>query len=224
MYGMNTEKESFGRLLIVTGEVYGKHVSPTLVNLYWRILQHYDWVDIRRAFRAYIENPDNGQYMPKPADLIRFIKGNSQSRSLQAWSKVEKAIGHVGPYRSVVFDDEIIHAVLHEMGGWIRLCGISEKELPFTAKEFQTRYTSLCNNPPNHFPKYFSGINEHLNGQKGFQNEPLVLLGDHLKAKALLEGTTESHSSSISAIVKNILTDARSEDIQSCIHEEGENL
>jgi len=60
--------------------------------------------------------------MPKPADIIRAIKGNSQTQSLQAWSKVEDAIRLVGPYRSVVFDDLAIHGVLQEMGGWVKLC------------------------------------------------------------------------------------------------------
>lgn len=180
----HVDREAFGRLMVGMGELYHRQVSKMLIKLYWDVLEHFGWQDVMTAFEAHVKDPDAGQFMPKPADIIRGIKGNSQCQGLQAWTKVERAIRLVGPYRSVAFDDAIIHAVLAEMGGWIKICGTSQKELPFVAKEFQTRFAAYRNQPPTHYPKYLAGVNEHQNAIAGFTIEPPKLLGDECKTKA----------------------------------------
>lgn len=185
-----TDKQAFAGLLVTIGELYSKQISPILSKLYWRMLERFEWKDIVDALQAHVQDPDCGQFMPKPADIIRAINGNGQTQSLQAWTKLEQAIRLVGPYDSVVFDDAIIHQVISEMGGWIKLCSVNEKELAFVAKEFQVRYGSYKHKPPLTYPRYFPGINEHQNARQGFACCAPRLLGDLTKAIAVFENTT----------------------------------
>lgn len=180
-----SNRQSFGQLLVTIGELYNKQVNPVLSKLYWRILEPYDWQDVVSAFQAHVQDPDCGQFMPKPADIIRAIKGNSQTQSLQAWTKVSDAIRLIGPYRSVVFDDVGIHVVLQEMGGWIKICNTKEKEFPFVAQEFQTRYRSYTNKEVKIYPHYLSGICEHQNGLLGIKDLTPVFIGDQYKAQRI---------------------------------------
>ncbi len=181
------DKQAFAGLLVTIGELYSKPISSILSKLYWRMLERFEWQDVVDALQAHVQDPDYGQFMPKPADIIRAINGNGQTQSLQAWTKVEQAIRQVGPYLSVVFDDAIIQQVILEMGGWIKLCKSQSKELPFIAKEFQTRYGAYRHRPPLNYPSSLPGISEHQNGNHGFASPTPKLLGNVMKAQAVLE-------------------------------------
>lgn len=210
------EQNEFAQMLINIAVIYRHQINPNLLNLYWLVLQHYPWEEVVKAFELHLQDPDTGQFMPKPADIIRIIKGGgSQTQSLKAWTQVEQAIRIIGPYSSVVFDDAIIHAVLQEMGGWIKMCSTAAKELPFVAKEFQTRYTAYRYKAPSSYPGYFVGLTEHQNTQQGFNRESLRLLGDQEKAKAVLNlayanvtklnvVTTSESSTELETIAKGI--------------------
>ncbi len=168
------------------GELYGKAISEILTDLYWQSLKGFEWQDVKQAFEAHIHNPDTGQYFPKPADLVRFIEGSGETKALQAWAKVEKAITHVGAYQSIIFDDPLIHAVLEDLGGWIKLCATPTKELPFRANEFQKRYTIFVYKPPDRYPKYCCGLIEAVNTKNGYPIKPQVFVGDLKKAKQVM--------------------------------------
>lgn len=181
----HTEREAFGKLMVAIGELYHQNVSMVLIKLYWEVLKNFAWQDIVKSFEEHVKDPDTGQFMPKPADIIRVIRGNSNCQALRAWTKVEQAIRLVGPYSSVVFDDPIIHLAIKEMGGWIKLCLIVQKEMPFIGKEFQMRYSSYRYAEPTNYPNYLSGLNEHQNVISGFVAESPKLLGDQCKAQAI---------------------------------------
>ncbi len=189
-----SERDDFIKLLAGASELYGKEMSKVLVRLYWQVLQTYSLADVSKAFESHFSNPDNGQFMPKPADLIRAMKGNSQTQSLQAWSKVAEAIRLVGPYQSVVFDEPYIHIVVQDMGGWVKICRTSEREFPFVAKEFQTRYTHTQHQAPNTYPKMLTGLTEHQNMLDGYEVPSPYLLGNTQQAQAILENGNNATS------------------------------
>ena len=108
---------NFSEIMIGVGEIYCKEINKSMIRLYWKILSRFDYIDVAKAFNSHIENPDSGQFFPKPADIVKFIDGTGQTRGLEAWSKLDYAIRTVGPYSSVVFDDAIIHAVVTDMCG-----------------------------------------------------------------------------------------------------------
>ncbi len=180
------EREAFGKMLMTIGQLYNKQINAALVQLYWKALECFTWNEVRNAFELHIIDADTGQFMPKPADIIRALDGNIETKRLQAWTKVEQAIRLIGPYRSVVFDDPIIHAVLGEMGGWIKICKTSLKELPFVAKEFQTRFGAYRYKAPSSYPRSLIGLAEHHNQQTGIKAEEPILLGDKTRAQNVL--------------------------------------
>lgn len=180
--------EKFEDLLSGVGEIYGKTLSEFALSLWWGALKNYDLTTIRNALSRYVVNPDNGQFMPKPADVVRMIGGTTTDSALIAWSKVDKAVREVGVYQDVVFDDPIIHCILGEMGGWIALGGKTEKDWPFVAKEFETRYRGYASRQMT--PEYqsiMSGLANAKNRQSGFPCFPPILIGDTAKAKKVMQ-------------------------------------
>jgi len=188
-----SERDDFVKLLIGIAGMYRADLSEVVLKIYWKTLQRYSWQDVSNALFLHAQDPDTGQFMPKPADVIRIIKGNTQSQCLQAWSKVTRAIRTVGPYFSVVFDDSTIHAVIDEMGGWVKLCRVNEKEISFMAREFQTRYIAYKYQPPDSYPAKLIGLTEHYNLIQGYQCSEMMLIGDEAQAKSVLEKSIEQN-------------------------------
>lgn len=186
-----SEREEFVKLLMGIAGIYGVDLSEVMLKIYWKILEIYPWQDVAKAVRLHTEDPDIGQFMPKPADIIRIIRGNSKSICLQAWSKVERALRIVGPYYSVVFDDITIHAVIDEMGGWIKLCQVTEKDLNFIVREFQTRYMSYKYQLPECYPSKLVGLADHYNLTQGYPLGEVILIGELEQAKLILEKGTK---------------------------------
>lgn len=174
---------AFTAILVGIGVVYDKEIAEQLIDIYWQALKRFDLNEVKQAVEKHINDPDSGQYFPKPAALIKLIVGSSQQQALQAWSKVYKAILAIGAYQSVVFDDYLIHAILGDMGGWVNLCLTSLKDLPFKAQEFQKRYMMLLNKAPTSYPKYCCGINL----QADYVSLEPLLIGDLDKATEVMQ-------------------------------------
>jgi hypothetical protein len=176
----------FTAMMAGIGELYGKVISAQLTDIYWRALKTYELQDVHHAFHTHVNNPDCGQFFPKPADIVRFIDGSGESKALEAWAKVEKAIIQVGRYQSIVFDDPLIHAVLEDMGGWIKLCSVKNEAMPFCANEFRKRYLGFVMRNPKRHPKYLCGLSEAENVKNGFESAAPLLIGDAKKAELVM--------------------------------------
>jgi hypothetical protein len=176
----------FAGLLAELSELYGRCISSGLTEIYWKALQMFEWVDVKAAFEAHARNPDCGQFFPKPADIVRFIEGNGETRALKAWATVEKALQCVGVYQSVAFDDAFIHAVIEDMGGWVKLCTMTNDDLPFRAREFQKRYMGFVIKKPLRYPKCLYGLSNCENAKNGYAVEPPLLIGDAAIAEQVM--------------------------------------
>lgn len=187
------EFEQFTVIWLATCELYGKKPSDAAIGLAFRALVRYDLADVRRALDAHINDAGDGRFMPKPADLVKHIEGDPESRSLRAWTLVEESIGRVGPYQTVVFDDPAIMASIEDIGGWIDLCKITDKELPFKRNEFVVRYKGYLNRPPNRHPVKLVGVHEATNSRiEGSSLPDPVLIGNTQKALAVYQsGSTK---------------------------------
>ena len=154
--------------------------------LHFGALQDYSLEDVRKGFFAALRNPDSGQFMPRPADVIRELSGSSDTRAATAWAKVREAICRVGHMPSIAFDDAIIHAVIADMGGWVKLALITNDELPFRERDFLRIYRGYIGRPLGDYPRYLPGMAETDNYAKGYAVEPPLLLGDAAKAQQVL--------------------------------------
>lgn len=177
------DTENFTQQWLACYELYGKPCSDAAVGLAFQVLSRFDLVDVSKALVQHTLDPDAGRFPPKPADLVKFISGDPASRPLEAWTMVDLAIRRAGPYQSVVFDDPATMATLADMGGWIKICEVTDQELPFKRNEFCTRYRGYTTNPPKEFPARLQGLNN--------RDESPVLIGDPAKAQRVLNsGTT----------------------------------
>ncbi|WP_025915816.1 DUF6475 domain-containing protein [Herminiimonas sp. CN] len=185
--------DHFSNMLNAVGDLYGKTPSEWAIGIWWNALQQYDLPAVREALNRHVKNPDNGQYMPKPADVVRMIQGTTTDSALHAWAKVDKAVRQVGTYRDVVFDDAIIHRVMHDMGGWVGFGTKSEDEWPFVAREFENRYRGY--KARNEVPEYqpvMTGIAGMHNQKNGFRSEEPMLIGNaDMAQRVRLGGTTQ---------------------------------
>lgn len=173
---------------------YGKEVSGFAMDVWWNAMGPYDLAAVRDAFNRHLMNPDSGQFLPKPADIVKMLGGRTEDRALVAWAKVDKAVRSVGNYSSVVFDDPLIHRCIAEMGGWIGLGQKTEDEWPFVGKEFQTRYRgyAMRGDAVRDYQPILIGISEAYNQQKGFKIDPPRLVGNMEKAKQVMLGGSDA--------------------------------
>jgi len=199
-------------------EIYAKNISEFLIENYWEALQDFELEDVEEALSVHTNNPDCGQYFPKPADVVRFIEGSGETKALKAWTMVEKAIHQVGSYESVAFEDPLIHAVLEDMGGWVKLCSTTLEALPFRANEFQKRYMGFLIKKPERHPKYLAGLAEIDNAKNGFEIKPPLLVGDAKKAEqVMLTGggrplAIQTFSQAIMDVMKQLPIQTKNED------------
>lgn len=174
---------------------YGKSVSRFALDVWWTALKGYDLPTVIDAFNRHLVNPDTGQFVPKPADIIRMLEGSTQDSALIAWTKVDQAMRLVGTYPDVVFDDALIHRIIQEMGGWVALGMKKESEWPFVAKEFENRYRGYkarSETPP--YPPVLSGIFSSENSMNGYADKTATptLIGNEQLAMRVMRGGTDT--------------------------------
>ena len=177
------DREKFVRALVGVAEIHSKKLTAEQIGVYWSVLNQYAIEEVEAAIHRHIADPDGGQFMPKPADIIRQIGGSGDTAAMLAWSKVEKATRIVGSYQSVVFDDWGIHAVIRDMGGWTKMCETNTDGLPFVAREFEKRYRGYRTESA--YPPKLLGRTEAQNQAAGYVKyiEPAVMIGDQRRAQ-----------------------------------------
>ncbi len=179
--------QKFKDVLAGVHDFYGKNLSQFGLDVWWKALKIHDFEAVSEAFSRHLMNTDEGQFMPKPAHILKMMEGTSQDSAMVAWSKVDSALRSVGTYQSVVFDDPLIHKVLQDMGGWIPLGTKTDDEWPFVAREFQTRYRGFkSRNQIPEYPSHLIGIAECHNSKEGFRIDPPSLIGNVEKAKQIM--------------------------------------
>ena len=174
---------------------WGKDVSRFTIDVWWQAMQPFDLEAVQQAFSRHAMNPDSGQFAPKPADVMKMLGGTTNDKALTAWAKVDRAVRVVGPYRSVAFDDPLIHRVLTDMGGWTALASKREDEWPFVAKEFENRYRGFAmRGEQPEYPGVLIGISQHANALEGKRVDPPMLIGVADRARKVIESGVENFS------------------------------
>jgi hypothetical protein len=167
----------FAMLMAGMAEVFSpdKPLTEAFVTLYYNALKEYPVEQVRMAVNKVMrERVFNG--MPKPAELINQIIGESEDRALLAWNKVLRAVKRIGPYQSVQFDDACILLVLDSLGGWEKICNTLESELQWYRRDFLSQYkvhqgrTTLLT--------HLAGITERINGANGFDHKEIYYIGE----------------------------------------------
>lgn len=183
------EFNAFRSILQGVYALYGKDLSQPVMDLWWQAMKPFDLPAFKDAMNRHALDPDRGQFLPKPADVVRLVHGGTQDGALVAWAKVDRAVRSVGTYASVVFDDPIVHAVVTDMGGWIALGQKTEHEWPFVGKQFETRYRGYrMRASAGEYPRVLTGMADADNARQGFKLSEPVLIGNADAAQRVMLG------------------------------------
>lgn len=130
------DRAPFAQLITDVLAYYRQDASRFVLDLWWNACQGFDLEQVRTALQRHCTDPERGQFAPKVADLARALLGTTTDRAALAWGKCLEAMGSVGAYTDVVFDDPAIHAVVEDLGGWPKLCRTEMKELGYVQRRF----------------------------------------------------------------------------------------
>ena len=177
------ERDKFLEVLGGVHDFYNKDLSKFAVAVWMQACETFDAEQLTKALSAHLMDAERGQFMPKPADIVRQLQGTHGDRSLIAWGKVLDACARVGAYASVCFDDGLIHAAIEDMGGWVKLCRSNTDELGYLQKRFCDSYKAYSGRGDVAYPALLAGEHDQRNVLKGFKAAPAVLIGNPEKAK-----------------------------------------
>lgn len=183
--------EDIGKLHELVSNVYAfyrQDFSEFAGRVWTEAMKPYDFKAVADAMNRHLMNPDSGQFMPKPADIVKMLQGSTQDSALVAWTAVDRKVHHIGPYATVDFDDPLVAHVLRDMGGWVELCNKTEDDWPFVRNEFVNRYRGykVRGDAPPLTPRLV-GIAEHHNVVEGYLQPQGEYLEDGTAAQKVIE-------------------------------------
>ena len=175
-----SQSEKLFSVLETISKMKNREMTAEIFKLWLAALDSYPFEEIKNAFNRYIQT-ERG--MPEPVDILDILRGSSEDRALAALIKVETAMSRHGSYATVVFDDPIIHAVIDGLGGWIKCCRVTDRELTWWEKDFRERYRHhlSCGIPSDVSPKLL-GILDETNLPMGESPQKPVVIGNYEKA------------------------------------------
>lgn len=181
------DRGKFFEVLQGVHDFYGREMSVFAGQVWWQACAGFELERVTKAFSGHLMDAERGQFMPKPADIVRLLDGTRTDRSLIAWGKVFDAMRSVGAYQSVAFDDAAIHAAVEDCGGWTQMCRGKLDELPFLQKRFCDAYRAYVARGGFPYPAKLLGEHEASNRLRGHQTAPPVLIGDRGAAQRVIE-------------------------------------
>ena len=183
--------DAFRELLGEVHDFYRQPVSSFVADVWWNAMRPYDLDTVRKALSRHVMNPDSGQFVPKPADVVKMLGGTTKDAALVAWSRVQKAIRDFGTWATVVFDDPVIHRTIEDLGGWTWLGDQSEDELPFVEKRFCDHYRAHKTRGLADYPPKLMGRIDTANLAAGYEAMAPTLIGDPRLCERVLRGPAD---------------------------------
>jgi hypothetical protein len=184
-----SNKPQFIALLTDALAFYKQNVTEFSVTVWWQACQPFDFQQVAKAFTRHATDPERGQFPPKPADIIRVLQGTTTDRAAVAWGRVHEAMGSIGAYTDVVFDDPAIHAVVEDLGGWPKLCRTELKDLGYTQHRFTEAYRAYVGRGEFEYPKRLMGDRspDAEYERKGLPPPKPAVIGDREQARLVYQ-------------------------------------
>lgn len=181
-----SDKAKFSTLVTEVLAFYRQDASRFAMSVWWEACKGFDFEQVSKAFNSHAMDPERGQFAPKPADVVKALQGTKTDRSRMAWGRAFDAMQRIGAYRSVTFDDPVIHAVIEDLGGWTKLCRSDLNELSYLEHRFCEAYRAYSGRTDLAYPAKLIGEFEAINRHEGRKVSPPVLIGDPQKAADVL--------------------------------------
>ena len=171
---------------------YDKPISPVGLMRAFKNLERFEFADVERAVQIH-QNSEAGKFRVTPSHVVTILEGAGEILAARAYERLVNAVSTLGAYEDVVFDDPIIHAIVRDEGGWIKMCEITDKDLPFFKNRFLKLYMALKERRVFDYPKMLTGISNAQNsGKLDNDGKPIAvippsLVGDRDKAKQVYQ-------------------------------------
>lgn len=184
----NCDEENLFTVLQGVHDFYGKDMSDFAGSVWMEACKTFSAEQVSKALSAHLMDPEKGQFMPKPADVVRQLQGTQTDRALMAWGKAFDAMQRVGAYADVCFDDGLIHAVIEDLGGWVKLCRMDYEELPHTQRRFCDSYRAYSRRGNVDFPSRLIGETSVTNQRIERKSVPVLIGNAEAARQVLLSG------------------------------------
>jgi hypothetical protein len=171
-----TERDKFLNAFLALAEMWDKECSETLIRMYFKSIEEHSIESVEAALGKALKTC---RFFPKPVDINELCRGGNISDQAEVeWGKVIGAVEHVGPYKSVVFDDPTTMAVIETSGGWVRFCqDITFQNITFKRKDFVASWKAYKGGGIEQ-KGHLAGIIEQENGTLGYRDnipEPVLI-------------------------------------------------
>ena len=179
----DSDKKEFATQMMLIAEIYDKPVSKEKMKIYFATLKEYSIDQVKHGIQLHMADTEQGQFFPKPANIIKHIEGQLPSvidRAEIAWLEVENAIRFIGSYGTLKLQDKIAVAAVKSLGSWSDLCSTNIDKMQWKKKEFINAYELLSNTPLEMLPRSLHGI-EDIKNAKSESKSQLKSLQDGLK-------------------------------------------
>lgn len=195
-----SDRSAFAQLITDVLAYYRQDASRFVLDLWWNACQAFDLEQIRAAIQRHCTDPERGQFAPKVADLARVLQGTTTDRAALAWGKCLEAMGSVGAYTDVVFDDPAIHAVVEDLGGWPKLCRTETKELGYVQHRFCESHRAYAGRGQFDYPRRLMGDRspDSVYAKSGLPLPKPALVGDAARAKQVYQQGSAAGKTAIS--------------------------
>lgn len=155
-----SDRREFGQLVKDVMAYYRQDTSTFVLNVWWNACYPFELERIHAAIQRHMTDPEHGRFPPNVSDMARILQGTATDRAVVAWGKVHEAMSSVGAYSDVVFDDPAIHAVIEDMGGWVKVCRTELKELSYLQHRFCEAHRAYTRLPKFDFPARLAGASD----------------------------------------------------------------
>lgn len=109
---LDTDFKEFMDIWTAANDVYGSSQSDAAIALSFSVLRKYDLLDIKKSISAYLSDPENGRFAPKPANIIKQLneKVHADGRlpADEAWAL---AVTSFDESQTVVMSEDIARAL-----------------------------------------------------------------------------------------------------------------
>lgn len=114
----------------VTKGISAIELTPEQLNVYKALLDDIPDDKFIQGIRTMLKERPYAN-IPSPGDIRKYCLETREEdldiRVATARNKIKKAMNSIGTYVTVAFDDPIIHLVIRDFGGWIKL-GMTDME------------------------------------------------------------------------------------------------
>ncbi len=204
---LKSEFKTFCEIMWGVADNFGAEINKYGLKMRFQALKELTIDELRQAAMNVIKSRKYTK-MPTVAEILEQVRGNPDDIAMVEAGKVLQAIKRYGAYSSVVFDNPVTMAVIHQgFGGWIKLCtDLNAQDEKWFMKDFVNTYRAFHNQKIEHFD-HLPGITETQNSARGFDThipEP-VLIGNRSAVKRIQNGTVEPQ---VSKLLENITKDS----------------